>query len=105
MAGTLGLIKSLPPELREQILKEYIKIKVKEKEELGWKVIKKIINNAPFCEYSQQIVRVYYCYKCDEDFNMNDYICYPCLKKEKSHIIKSFYIKNDVGKYFTYLCP
>jgi len=33
--GLSEAIKSLPPELREMILKEYIAIKIKEKKEIG----------------------------------------------------------------------
>ena len=44
MADTLALIKSLPLELREQILKEYIKIKLWQRKMLGWDEVREEIN-------------------------------------------------------------
>ena len=43
MADTLELIKSLPPELREQILSEYIKIKLWQRKMLGWDAVREEI--------------------------------------------------------------
>ena len=88
MADTLALIKSLPPELREQILSEYIKIKLwqrkmlgwdavreeirkgyikmklKQRKALGWDEVHDAIDEAPYCYLNEQIVRVLFCYKC-----------------------------------------
>ena len=41
---TLELIQALSPELREQILKEYIKIKLWQRKMLGWDDVRKEIN-------------------------------------------------------------
>ena len=49
MADTLELIKALPTELRERILKEYIKIKLREREYMGWDEVNEAILNAPYC--------------------------------------------------------
>ena len=88
MADTLELIK-LPKELREQILKEYIKIKQKEKKyqgwdkvhekldkgitemklkkrkALGWDEVHNALELAPYCHRNEQIVNVLFCSKCD----------------------------------------
>ena len=64
MADTLELIKTLPPELREEIYKEYIKIKLRQRKALGWDEVNAAIIEAPFCDHNQQIVKVLFCYKC-----------------------------------------
>ena len=75
MADTLELIKSLPLELREKILKEYItiklwqrkmlgwdevreeiqkgyiKMKLKQRKALGWDEVRYAIHEAPFCYF------------------------------------------------------
>ena len=55
-------IQSLPPELREIILKEYIAIKIKEKKERGWEKVHENILKLPFCEFKQQIVPMVICF-------------------------------------------
>ena len=47
---TLELIKTLPPELREIIYKEFIKIKLRERKALGWDEVNAAIKEAPFCD-------------------------------------------------------
>ena len=48
--GLSEAIQSLPPELREMILKEYIAIKIKEKKEMGWDKVHENIFKLPFCK-------------------------------------------------------
>ena len=98
MADTLKLIKALPPELQEQILKEHIKIKIKERENLGWGEVNKVIKNAPFCESNHQIVKWLYCPKCEE-CDRND-LCNLCKRNGVDHNLKyddklCFYYGND----------
>ena len=83
---TLELIKALPAELQEQILKEYIKIKIKERENLGWGEVNKVINNAPFCESNYQIVKWLFCPKCEECVR-ND-LCNLCKRNGVNHYLK-----------------
>ena len=66
MADTLELIKTLPPELREEIYKEYIKIKLSQRKALGWDEVNAAMIEAPFCEHNEQIVKVLFCYKCSD---------------------------------------
>ena len=82
---TLQLIKTLPPELREKILKEYIKIKIKEREELGWREVNKSIFYAPFCKTNQQIVKNLFCPKCEE-CNRNG-LCNLCKRNAVDHYL------------------
>ena len=82
---TLQLIKTLPPELREKILKEYIKIKIKERKDLGWRRVNKLIFYAPFCETNQQIVKSLYCPKCKE-CDRND-LCNLCKRNGIDHYL------------------
>jgi len=81
-------IQSLPPELREMILKEYIAIKIKEniaikikeKKEMGWGEVHKNILKLPFCEFKQQIVRMVICVEYpDCPF---DGCCLPCFESK-----------------------
>ena len=86
MAETLELIKALSQELQEQILKEYIKIKLKEREELGWGKVNETINNAPFCESNQQIVKCLFCPKCEECGRNNQ--CNLCKRNGVNHFFE-----------------
>ena len=96
---TLQLIKTLPPELREKILKEYIKIKIKEREELGWWLVNRKIFNAPFCKTNEQIVKSLYCPKCDEcDRNG---LCNLCKRNGIDHYLDyPLYCKPDSRLYY-----
>ena len=85
MADTLELIKALPPELQEKILKEYIKIKLKERENSGWGDINEAIIYAPFCETNQQIVKSLFCRKCEECGRNG--LCSLCKRNEVDHYL------------------
>ena len=61
--GLSMAIQRLPPELREMILKEYITIKIKEKNEMGWGKVHENILKLPFCEFKQQIVPMVICFE------------------------------------------
>jgi hypothetical protein len=58
-------LQKLPPELREKILKEYIAIKIKEKNEMGWMDVHEEIENLPYCEIQGQLTKVFVCRKCN----------------------------------------
>ena len=75
-------IQRLPPELREMILKEYIVIKIKGKNEMGWDKVHKNILKLPFCQYREQIVPMIICYEYSNCHY--DECCYTCLKKERT---------------------
>jgi len=78
--GLSETIQNLPPELREMILKEYIAIKIKEKNEMGWDKVHKNILKLPFCQYSEQIVPVIICF---EYANCRfEGCCFPCFERE-----------------------
>ena len=111
MADTLELIKALSPELREQILKEYIKIKLWQRKMLGWDDVRKEINKgytsmklrerkalgwdevhaaieeAPFCDHNEQIVRVLFCYKCGRSRCPWNDLCNLCLRNGVNHYV------------------
>ena len=95
MADTLELIKSLPLELREKILKEYIKIKLWQRKMLGWADVNAAIKEAPFCEHNQQIVKVLFCYKYS-DCPRNG-LCYLCRINRVEHFL-SYPIYDEVFK-------
>ena len=124
MADTLQLIKSLPQELRQQILKEYIKIKLwqrkmlgwdevraeinkgcikmklKQRKALGWNQVHEAIELAPFCYSNEQIVRVLFCYKCDGKCGRNNR-CNLCRRNGVNHyLIYPFYDEDDYDECF-----
>jgi len=78
--GLSEAIQSLPPELREMILKEYIATKIKEKNEMGWAKVHENILKLPFCEFKQQIVRMVICFEYADCFFEG--CCFPCFKRE-----------------------
>jgi len=55
--GLSVVIQSLPPELREIVLKEFNAIKIKEKKEMGWGKVHDNILKLPFCKLKQQIAQ------------------------------------------------
>ena len=78
-------IKKLPPELREEIYKEYIKIKLSQRKALGWDEVNAAIIEAPFCDHNQQIVKVLFCYKCGHC--MRNYLCNLCRRNGVNHYL------------------
>ena len=123
MADTLELIKSLPPELREQILREnikiklwerkmlgwdalreeiskgYTKMKLKQRKSLGWDFVHEAIKLAPFCYRNDQIVNVLFCYKCDRC--PRNYLCNLCRRNRVSHyLIYPIFDENDYDDCF-----
>ena len=111
MADTLELIKTLPPELREQIYKEYIKIKLwqrkilgwdevreeiykehikiklRQRKALGWDEVHAAIHEAPFCYRNEQIVRVLFCYKCGSGSCSRNNLCNLCRRNGVNHYV------------------
>ena len=85
MAAALEAIQKLPPELREKIYKEYLTIKLRQQAALGWDVVHEAIEEAPFCEYHEQIVKVLFCRKCD-DCRKNG-LCNMCKKSGVKHYL------------------
>ena len=82
---TLEAIQILPPELREKNYKEYIKIKLRERANLGWDEVNAAIAEAPFCEHNKQIVKVLFCYKCGH--YMRNYLCNLCRRNGVNHYL------------------
>ena len=93
-------IQILPPELREKIYKEYIKIKLRERKALGWDEVHVAIKEAPFCEHYQQIVKVLFCHKCTNCHR--NYLCNLCHEKTpRNHYLGyPIYDENDYDECF-----
>ena len=99
MADTLELIKTLPIELREEIYKEYIKIKLRQRKALGWDEVNEDIVKAPFCEHNEQIVKVLFCHKCLGC--QRNGLCDLCRRNGVKHfLIYSVYDENDHNEVF-----
>ena len=78
-------IRNLPTEIREKIYKELVRIKMRERKEMGWNELHYYIEEAPFCEKLQRITKVCYCHVCSScPINR---CCYECLKKGKTHYL------------------
>ena len=93
MADTLELIKTLPPELREEIYKEFIKIKLKQRVALGWAEVHKGLEKIPFCKRRESFVKAMFCVEhldCGVDG-----ICVPCIRKENIN----HYVTPDIDEY------
>ena len=125
MADTLELIKALSPELREQILKEYVQIKLWQRKMLGWDEVRKEINKgcvkmklkqrkalgwdevhaaiheAPFCDRNKQIVRVLFCYKCNRSRCSRNGLCNLCIRNGFRHYLGyPIFDENDYDESF-----
>ena len=92
-------IQILPTELREKINKEYIKIKLRERADLGWDEVNAAIIEAPFCDHNQQIVKVLFCYKCGHC--MRNYLCNLCRRNGVNHYLGyPIYDEDDYDEVF-----
>ena len=92
-------IQKLPPEIREIIYKEYIKIKLRERKALGWDEVNAAIKEAPFCDHNEQIVKVLFCYKCGHC--MRNYLCNLCKRNGVRHYLGySIYDEDDYDECF-----
>ena len=78
-------IQNLPPELREMILKEYLAIKMRKREAMGWYKVYYDLLYAPFCEERERIVKVVVCRKCSTCGQ--DGLCFECFKNGVFHYI------------------
>ena len=122
---TLELIQALPQELRKQILKEYIQIKLWQRKMLGWDDVRKEINKAytsmklrqrkalgwdevhaeikeaPFCGYNQQIVKVIKCISHYNEHCFRNNHCNLCKRDGFYHYLGyPIYDENDYDKCF-----
>ena len=92
-------IQILPPEISEIIYKEYIKIKLRERADLGWDEVNSAIKEAPFCDHNEQIVKVLFCYKCGHC--MRNYLCNLCKRNGVRHYLGyPIYDENDYDECF-----
>ena len=78
-------IQKLPPEIREKIYKEFLTIKLRQRSALGWDKVNAAIDEAPFCEHNEQIVKVLFCHKC-RDCLRNGF-CHMCSKNGVKHFL------------------
>jgi len=75
-------IQRLPPELREIICKEFVSIKLREREVLGWNKVHEVILKKPFCKYRNQIVSTIICVDAlDCPYEGCCYLCLIDVKK------------------------
>ena len=81
-------IKNLSQELQEIILKECISIKMKQREELGWKEVHKELGVTPFCPRRQMLVKIKFCLD-HADCEVSG-LCESCYREEAYHIIQGF---------------
>ena len=93
-------IQSLPPEPREIIHKLYLAIKLREREVLGWNEVNEAIENAPFCEKQERIVKVLFCSKCDSDICCKNGVCYTCKKNGVHHYFSYSVFDDDYDEIF-----
>jgi len=78
-------IQNLPPELSEKIYNEFVKIKLRERKEMGWNEVHNDIGEAPFCEKRQRITKVCFCRNCTS-CRINGR-CYDCYKHRENHYL------------------
>ena len=82
----IELIQALPPEICKIIYKEFIKIKLRERADLGWDEVNAAIKEALFCGYNQQIVKVLKCFSCEQHCFKNDH-CILCKRDGFYHYL------------------
>ena len=77
--------KRLPPELRENILKHYLAIKIRERNEMGWNEIHDELIKGPFCEKQGRFSKIFICSKCHECERAG--LCVLCFKNNVKHYL------------------
>ena len=90
-------IQILPPELREKIYKEFIKNQLRQREALGWEKVNKSILTAPFCEYQQRIVRLFF-YSRGRGLWRD--CCVTCYRKNKERHLLDNYDEEEYDECF-----
>ena len=78
-------IQKLPIEIQEIIYKQYLKAKLNEKKDQGWKEIHDQIVHGPSCELREQILKVTVCRKCNECGL--DRCCFRCFENGVNHFL------------------
>ena len=70
----------------EIIIKEYISIKMKQREELGWKEVHKELGATSFCPRREMVVKIKLCFD-HADCEVSG-LCESCYREEAYHIIQ-----------------
>ena len=77
------LIRYLPWELKELILKKFIATKMEQRSDLGWNDVHQELEKTPLCRERQSLVKVMFCF--DHGDCGIDGICEPCLREGFCH--------------------
>ena len=80
------LMADILPEVRELILKELNKIKLRKRTEMGWDQVHEELYNAPYCEKQRQITEVVACRKCHVCEKSS--LCAACYKNGELHYLE-----------------
>ena len=103
--GGMGLdpiskaIQTLPPELREIILKEFIALKIKEKKEMGWTEVHEELSKQPFCKFLQRLFLTVIWFKIGDW--CYETCCSTCFRDREKYISfgsKKLFIARSKGK-------
>lgn len=103
--GGMGLdplskaIQTIPPELREIILKEFIALKIKEKKEMGWTEVHEELSKQPFCKFLQRLFLTVIWFKIGNWYY--ETCCFTCFKERGKYICfgsKKLFIERSKGK-------
>ena len=82
------VIRNFRPELQEMILKEFISIKMKQREELGWKEVHEELGATPFCPRREMLVKIKF-FLDHAECEVSG-LCESCYREEAYHIIQGF---------------
>ena len=91
-------IQSLPPELREKIIKEHTALKLREKKEAGWEEVHEEIQTAPYCRRRSIITKIVFCFKCG--ICLRNGLCDVCLKKKGEYHFLPFAVVEECPDLF-----
>jgi len=103
--GGMGLdplskaIQTIPPELREIILKEFIALKIKEKKEMGWTEVHEELSKQPFCKFLQRLFLTVIWFKIGNWYY--ETCCFTCFRERGKYICfgsKKLFIERSKGK-------
>ena len=81
MGDLINQIQNLPPEIRENFLKQFAKVQLRRRQLQGWVRVNELIRTSPKCRHEGKIVISRCCPTCKK-IEHNNHSCSKCTTSE-----------------------
>ena len=81
MGDLINQIQNLPPEIRENFLKQFTKVQLRRRQLQGWGRVNELIRTSPKCPHEGRMVISRYCPSCKK-IEHNNRGCNKCTTSE-----------------------